>query len=87
MEKVARRKIDHFERDLRVYLGRVRAAAHAIATVKTARLLSAETIDTIEGEFNAGIEELILLLDHARRDGRLSRETVHELTGRFRRQN
>ena len=87
MEKITQRKIDKFERGLRVYLGRVRAAGRAIATVKTTRLLSVETINMIEGEFNAGIEELILLLDHARRDGRLSRETVHELKGRFLRQN
>ena len=87
MEKITQRKIDKFEHGLRVYLGRVRAAGRAIATVKTSRLLSAETINMIEREFNAGIEELILLLDHARRDGRLSRETVHELKGRFLRQN
>jgi len=87
MVKIAQRKTDKFERGLRVSLGRVRAAGRAIVIVKTARLLSAEAIKSIEEEFNAGIEQLILLLDHARRDGRLSRETVHELKGRFLRQN
>jgi hypothetical protein len=81
------RKIDKFERGLRVYLGRVRAAAHAIAAVKTGDVLSPETIKLIEGEFITGIEELSLLLDHARRSGTLSRETVDELKGRFLRQN
>jgi len=87
MEKITPRKIDKFERGLRIYLGRVRAAARAIAAVKTTPLLSADTIDMIEEEFNAGIQELIILLDHARRHGRLSRETVYELKGRFLRQS